>query len=102
MRSKYKYVLKYICLVYIGLISAMLIFLSTVNNKLSELDVAVFLSAIALAILLAHYVYNIIKFLRMIKLQEKQYNITFDDTNLKSFAKWGLWVICSDNWLFSP
>lgn len=46
--------------------------------------------------------FNIVRFLVMIKRQERQHGVVFDDKNPIALAKCGLWVVCSDNWLIRP
>lgn len=80
----------------------MVIFLSHTNNEPAEQQISVVICSIALTYLFVCYLFNIISFLNMIKCQEKQYKISFDDNNSKTLAKYPLWVICSDNWLICP
>lgn len=108
MNLKLRYIMKYIFFrlipefLIIGAVSAMLIWISMADKSSFALTASIIASAIALSLLLLYHSFNIINFLKMIKRQEKQYNIIFDDKNFKIYAKYSLWIVCSDYWLIRP
>lgn len=84
------------------IMSGLLIWMTKSNDKPSELTASFVISVSSLAILIAYYSINIFTFLYMIKKQEKNYKIKFDDKNAVILEKHSSWIVCSDNWLFSP
>lgn len=108
MRTKYRYAAKYIgfrlipFFVYLGAVSAMLLFLGGVNQSPAEQAAAILLCALAAAIFVGYSLFRILPFLRMIRRQEEQYGVIFDDKNPKTVEKWSSWIVLTDHWLILP
>ena len=110
MNFKYRCVAKYILrrflpnFLIVGTLSAMPIYMlmAEVNLKTADLVVAIALLATVIAVMLGYYTVNIAKFLQIIKQQENQYHIQFENAKSELFTKYSLGIICSRNWLIQP
>ena len=108
MNQKRKYIKKYICFrfiplfVTVGILSFLVVWMTKTNNDQTELVLSIAIASIVLELVLGYYLINIVKFSNMIALQEKKYKIKFEPNTPIVLAKHSSWIICSDNWLFSP
>ena len=108
MNLKHRYIAKYLAfraLPFFGGVCALivaLIWATAWYNTLSELIAVIVISAVVVICNLTYYVYHIINFSHMIKRQERQYRIVFDDRGAKNISILSVWLVCSNQWLIVP
>ncbi|MBE6671532.1 MAG: hypothetical protein E7593_04945 [Ruminococcaceae bacterium] len=109
MRLVYRYIMKYVAftvvpmLLFVGATAYAFIFAGSINNSLVELTFSIVISSVVFVCFLLYYGYNILRFLSMIKRQNKKYKVSFDDKNATNIGSiFSTRVICSDNWLICP
>ena len=90
---------------FLGVVCAMsvaLIWATALYNTFPEWITTLVMSAITILCHLAYYAYHSIRFSKMIKKQELQYQTVFDNIGAKTLSLSPFWTVCSDKWLIVP